>query len=102
MVAGGLKVMRGNVPGELATDLRACDNYRNGKEAAAAISCPIQVLLGGKDRMAPRKAGMELVAHLDNPELHILADSGHMVPQEAPDESRKLLRDFIFSNNSSD
>ena len=102
MVAGGLKVMRGNVPGELATDLRACDNYRNGKEAATAISCPIQVLLGGKDRMAPRKAGMELVAHLDNPELHILADSGHMVPQEAPDESRKLLRDFIFSNNSSD
>jgi pimeloyl-ACP methyl ester carboxylesterase len=102
MVAGGLKVMRGNVPGELATDLRACDNYRNGKEAAAAITCPIQVILGGKDRMAPRKAGMELVAHLDNPELHIIADSGHMVPQEAPDESRKLLRDFIFRNNSSD
>ena len=102
MVAGGLKVMRGNVPGELTADLRACDNYRNGKEAAAAISCPNQVILGGKDRMAPRKAGMELVANLDNPELHILAQSGHMVPQESPDETRQLLRDFIFSNNPAD
>lgn len=102
MLAGGLKVMRGNVPGELVTDLRACDSYKNGKNAAAAITSPVQVILGGKDRMAPRKASMELVEHLENPELHILAESGHMVPQEAPDETRQLLRDFIFSNNPSD
>jgi pimeloyl-ACP methyl ester carboxylesterase len=101
MIAGGWNVMRGNVPGELATDLRACDAYKNGKVAAANIDCPVQVILGGKDRMAPRKAGMELVEQLHNPELHIIAESGHMVPQEAPDESRTLLRDFIFSNNPS-
>ena len=101
MVAGGWKVMRGNVPGELATDLRACDSYKNGKVAAGEIDCPVQVILGGKDRMAPRKASMELVEHLHNPELHIISASGHMVPQEAPDESRKLLRDFIFRNNPS-
>lgn len=99
MVAGGRKVMRGNVPNELATDLRACNAYTNGKAAAAAISCPVQVILAGKDRMAPRKAGMQLVEHLNDPELHIIADSGHMVPQEAPDQCRTLLRDFIFSNN---
>jgi pimeloyl-ACP methyl ester carboxylesterase len=99
MVAGGYKVMRGNVPGELATDLRACNAYTNGKAAAAAIDCPVQVILAGKDRMAPRKAGMELAAHLNNPELHIIEESGHMVPQEAPDRCRQLLRDFIFKNN---
>jgi len=101
MVAGGLKVMRGNVPSELATDLKACDNYKNGRAAAAAITCPIQVILAGKDRMAPRKAGMELVEHLNSPEVHIVAGSGHMIPQEAPDECRLLLRDFVFSNNPS-
>ena len=99
MVAGGYKVMRGNVPGELATDLRACNAYSNGKAAAAAIDCPVQVILAGKDRMAPRKAGLELAAHLNNPELHIIEESGHMVPQEAPDRCRQLLRDFIFKNN---
>ena len=101
MVAGGLKVMGGNVPGALATDLKACDAYKNGKAAAAAIDCPVQVILAGKDRMAPRKAGMELVLHLNSPELHIIEESGHMVPLEAPDQTRQLLRDFIYSQNPS-
>ena len=99
MLAGGRKVMGGNVPNELATDLRACDAYKNGKNAAAAISCPVQVVLAGRDKMAPRKAGMELVEHLNNPELTIIEDSGHMIPQEAPNRLRKLLRDFIFEHN---
>jgi pimeloyl-ACP methyl ester carboxylesterase len=101
MIAGGLKVMHGNVPGELAADLEACNAYQNGKAAAAAIDCPVQVILAGKDRMAPRKAGMELVAHLDHPEFHIIEESGHMIPIEAPDQTRQLLRDFIFSHNPS-
>lgn len=99
MVAGALKVLRGNAPGELSTDLKACNSYQNGKHAAAAITCPVQVILAGKDRMAPQKAGMELVDHLHNPEVHILADCGHMVPQEAPEECHALLREFIFGSN---
>jgi len=99
MIAGGCKLMGRNVPGALATDLKACDTYKNGRKAAAAIKCPRQVVLAGKDRMAPRKAGMELVEYLDGPELTIIEDSGHMIPQEAPDRLRKLLRDFIFAHN---
>lgn len=99
MVAGGRKIMRRNVPQELATDLRACDAYRNGKEAAAGISGPVQVIIAGQDRMAPRKATTELVAHLKDPEVHVIAGSGHMVPQEAPNECRDLLQDFIYANN---
>ncbi len=101
MVAGGRKVMQGNVPDALATDLRACDAYKNGKIAAAKISCPIQVILAGKDRMAPRQATTELVDHLNNPEVHIFPESGHMVPQERPDQCRQLLKTFIFANNPS-
>ena len=101
MVAGGHKVMCGNVPGELAADLRACDTYRNGKAAAANVGGPIQVILGGQDRMAPRKATQELVANLAHPEVTIFDDSGHMVPLEAPNRTRKLLRNFIFANNPS-
>ena len=98
MVAGGRKVMRGN-PNGLAFDLKACDAYKNGKAAAAGITVPHQVILAGTDRMAPRKAGMELVNTLAKPELHIIQQSGHMVPQEAPNECRLLLKNFIFANN---
>ena len=99
MLAGGRNVMRRNVPDELATDLKACNAYKNGKTAAAKISGPIQVIIAGKDRMAPRKATAELVAHLNNPEVHIIANSGHMLPLEAPDRCRHLLKTFIFANN---
>lgn len=99
MVAGGRKVMRGNVPAALATDLRACNAYRNGKQAAAAIKAPVQVIIAGKDRMAPAKATAELVEHLVAPEVTVILDSGHMVPQEVPNQCRLLLRDFVFKNN---
>ena len=99
MIAGGMKTMARNAPAGLAADLKACDAYKNGKAAAEKIRCPKQVILGGKDRMTPRKSGVELAIHLGNTETHIIDNSGHMVPLEAPDECRKLLRDFIFDNN---
>lgn len=99
MIGAGRKVMGRNVPQALAADLKACDAYRNGKGAAAKVGAPIQVILGGRDRMAPRKATQELVDHLDNPQVTIIEECGHMVPLEAPDRTRMLLRNFIFANN---
>lgn len=99
MAASGWKTMHRNAPGALAADLKACDAYKNGEEAAAKISCPHQVILAGEDRMTPRKAGMKLVEHLSKPEFHLIEESGHMIPLEAPNECRSLLRDFIFANN---
>jgi pimeloyl-ACP methyl ester carboxylesterase len=99
MIAAGRKVMRKNTPNELAIDLKACNDYQNGKVAAAAIGCPVQVIIAGKDRMAPAKATAALVEHLSAPEVTHIPESGHMLPQEVPDQCRLLLRDFIFSNN---
>jgi pimeloyl-ACP methyl ester carboxylesterase len=92
-------ILMSNRANALVADLNACDTYQNGKEAAAKTCCPIQVILGGKDRMAPRKAGMELIDHLVEPDVHIVAKSGHMIPLDAPNVCRQLLRDFIFANN---
>lgn len=99
MLAGGRKVMLGNVPTELATDLRACDSYANGSIAAAKIGGPIQVMVAGQDRMAPRKATDELIKHLRNPEVHFFAECGHMIPLEAPNKCRDLLKYFIYAHN---
>ena len=99
MVAGGRKVMFGNAPNELATDLKACNDYAGGVAAAGKIQGPVQVIVAGKDRMAPRRATTELIEHLTNPEVSVIPQSGHMIPQEAPNQCRTLLRDFIFSFN---
>lgn len=99
MAAGGYKTMLRNSRGTLATDLHACNNYRNGKAAAAAIQCPTQVLVAGKDRMAPAKATAELIEHLPGADVTRIPQSGHMLPLETPNECRALLSRFIFSNN---
>ena len=99
MVASGRKVMQRNTPNALAIDLKACNDYQNGKVSAAAISCPVQVIIAGKDRMAASKATATLVDHLPNPEVTRIPESGHMLPQEVPDQCRLLLKNFIYSNN---
>ena len=99
MIAVGQKVMRGNTPDALHADLTACNLYSNGRQAASGITTPVQVIVAGHDRMAPGKATDELIAHLANPEVAVIPDSGHIIPQEAPNRCRKLLRDFIFTHN---
>ncbi len=83
----------------LAADLEACDVYGNGVAAAQRTSAPTQVIAAGKDRMIPGKATKKLIEHLSNPEVTFIQDCGHMVPIEAPDQCRRLLEDFILSNN---
>ncbi|MDH3664673.1 MAG: alpha/beta hydrolase [Alphaproteobacteria bacterium] len=99
MVAGGREVMFGSAPNTLAADLNACNAYKHGVAAAKNVSGPIQVLVAGKDRMAPKKATDELIEHLTNPEVSVIAESGHMIPQEVPDQCRVLLKTFILANN---
>lgn len=99
MAAGGYKTMWHNSPDALATDLKACNDYQNGKVAAAAVRCPVQVIIAGKDRMAPAKATAMLVEHLPKPLVTRVPESGHMLPLEVPDQCRTLLRNFIFPNH---
>lgn len=99
MLASGQKIMRGNSPEALHADLKACNDYANGPRAAPMIAAPVQVIVADSDRMAPGKATDALIAHLADPEVAVIDDCGHMIPQEAPNRCRQLLRDFIFTHN---
>ncbi|MFQ3333788.1 MAG: pimeloyl-ACP methyl ester carboxylesterase [Woeseiaceae bacterium] len=100
MIAGGYKIMQGNVPNELFADLNACNNYKDGKKAASNIKAPCQLIIGGKDKMAPRKSTMALAETLpSSTNIEIIQESGHMVPLETPNQCRDLLKTFIFTNN---
>jgi pimeloyl-ACP methyl ester carboxylesterase len=99
MARVGYTPMWRNSPDALAADLNACNDYQNGKAAATAVRCPVQVIIAGKDRMAPSKATATLVEHLPKPDVSRIAESGHMLPLEVPDPCRTLLKDFIFAHN---
>jgi pimeloyl-ACP methyl ester carboxylesterase len=51
--------------------------------------------------MTPGKATKELIEHLSNPAVNVIQDCGHMLPIEAPNQCRTLLKEFIFLNNPS-
>jgi pimeloyl-ACP methyl ester carboxylesterase len=73
-----------------AHDFVVCDAYANGLQAAAAVRCPVHLILGDADAMTPPKAARELGAALKAHVHHLSA--GHSLMQEQPDAVLNALR----------
>ena len=89
----GQRIMASN---PLATDLEACNNYHNGNERAASLTCPRHVVLAEQDRMTPLKQGLKL-AQTMGVEAQIINGTGHMLPMESPRHSLQAMQAFIQS-----
>ena len=92
----GLQIMGLN---PLAVDLEACAAYVGGEAATvkigqAAPAIPVAMILGGKDKMTPIKAGKAAATTL-KATVVVLENAGHMLPIEAPREVLDALRNFI-------
>ena len=83
----------------LGVDFRACDNYKNGFEAAKKIKCPAINILGDRDRMCPVKAGKKLAENIENSEVEIIENCGHMILLEEAGQSLEILKKFIRKNH---
>ena len=91
MTGGGVRLLERSRPGVLHNDLNACNEYRHGLDTAAKITCPVHLVLGREDVMAPPRATRELVAALSVVRVVELADCGHMLMAEQPDAVRDAL-----------
>ncbi len=94
MLGGAERLLERARPGVLFTDLRACNDYRDGLAAAATVAVPATLVLGERDLMTPAKAGMELAAALPNARVITLKGAGHMLMSERPDEVLAAVREF--------
>ena len=94
MLGGAERLLERARPGVLFTDLRACNDYRDGLAAAATVAVPATLLLGERDLMTPAKAGLELAAALPNARVITLKGAGHMLMSERPDEVLAAVREF--------
>jgi pimeloyl-ACP methyl ester carboxylesterase len=84
MIGSTLRLFERSRPGVLYTDMNACNNYHAGLERAAAVQCPVLLVLGREDRLTPVRATEALQAALQCPDVSILEGAGHTLMIEAP------------------
>ncbi|RDU36900.1 alpha/beta hydrolase [Neobacillus piezotolerans] len=64
-------------------------------EALHKIITPCLLIWGEHDRVVPLAVGNRLHGDLKNSELVVLENTGHLVPEERPEEVCRLMKEFI-------
>jgi pimeloyl-ACP methyl ester carboxylesterase len=82
----------------LSVDLKACNNYKDGKESLEKINCPTLCIFGDLDKMVPLKVGTKMSDLIKNSETKVISNCGHMIIFEKAFEMRKLVKEFILKN----
>ncbi len=86
----------------LADDLKACNSYLEGAEAAASVRCPVLLVNGARDQMTPSRASQPLFDMLARSAARVtkktIPATGHAIMAEAPDKLNPLLRAFLSND----
>jgi pimeloyl-ACP methyl ester carboxylesterase len=75
------------------TDFSACNDYRNGMNAAARVTCPTHLMLAEQDQMTLPRNAREVAAAL-KATVHIVP-GGHFLMQEQPDGVLNAMREAL-------
>ncbi|WP_428247897.1 alpha/beta fold hydrolase [Ferrovibrio sp.] len=95
-ILGGSIRLTDNAPRKvLATGFRICNAYAAGDAAAAKVTCPVQVLSGARDMMTPARSGAAFAKKFAQARVDVLADCGHLMMSEKPDETLDALKGFL-------
>jgi pimeloyl-ACP methyl ester carboxylesterase len=95
IMRGGLRILEQSDEDVLFTDMNACNQYSDGEASAAKVSCPTRFILGTGDIMTPLKAARKFVGNFPDAEIVEIAGAGHMMMDQAPDETLDALRGFV-------
>lgn len=81
-------------PGVLASDLKACDAYKDALAAAAKVEASAALISGDEDKMTPLKNAKPLIEALADATPTVLEKTGHMMMIERPREVARLLMEL--------
>lgn len=87
-----LAVLSANKAGVIQADLAACNAYKDAPVRAAAVKCPTVLVLGDGDLMTPAAKAKPLAAAIAGSRTVVIANSGHFMIVERPDESLEALK----------
>jgi pimeloyl-ACP methyl ester carboxylesterase len=82
-------------PGVLHNDLKACNDYAGGMDAAAKVTCPALFILGRRDMMTPPRAAAALARAVAGARTVTCEPSGHSLMAESPDAVLDALIEFL-------
>ena len=95
LIGNAMRLLERTNPGVLHADLVACNAYAGGLAAAAKVRCPVLVVDGARDIMAPPKNARELIGALRGARVVDLPECGHAIMAEQPDAVLDALRAFL-------
>ena len=95
---GSMLAKTRTIKNTLGVDFRACDNYKNGFEAAKQIKIPTLSILATDDKMCPVKEGKKLANLIEGSQIDIIDNCGHMMLLEEADRVLNVLKKFITTN----
>lgn len=93
--AESLAVLSAAKPGVIHTDLAACNAYKAALARAPGVKCPTVLVLGDGDLMTPAAKAKPLAAAIAESKTVVIANCGHMMMIERPDETLEALKSFV-------
>jgi len=90
------ELMRKVKPQVIYGDFEACDKF-DVMGSLNRISLPTLIICGKDDLLTPVEYSEYLKANIRNSELKVIADAGHMVMLEKPEEFNKIMMEFLSS-----
>ena len=79
----------------LYVDLRACNNYKSGKDSLEKINCSTLCIFGDLDKMVPLEVGNKMAEKIKNSKVKVITNCGHMIIFERAFEMRKSVLEFL-------
>ncbi len=86
IIGGDTRLIERAKPDVLYRCLEISRAYADGPSAASKVRCPVLLVAGDRDRMTSVKDARALADRLEDAELAVLADCGHIMMIERPDE----------------
>ncbi len=81
-------------PSVLQGDFRACDAF-DLRGRLDQVQTPALIIVGELDKMTPLRFSEELERVIQDAEMVVLPQTGHMVPLEKPQSTAELVRTFL-------
>lgn len=95
MMKGGMRLLEAAGDSVLYNDMHACHVYEGGDAAAQNLKCPTLSIMGETDMMTPLKAARGTAALIPGVREVVIRGAGHIMLDEAPDETLDALRNFL-------
>ena len=95
MIGATLRLFERSNPGVLHADLNACNQYQSGVERAGSLQCATLAIVGVEDRLTPLRGARGLLEAIPGADIRKLADSGHTMTSEAPNEVLDALKTIL-------